>query len=61
MDSGKYFIWKVVNGKAEKCEVDISERYGSKVVIKKGVKSGDVLIARGHKSISESDKLKIIK
>lgn len=60
LENGNEYIWKVVNGRAERNKVKVGERYGNLAVITEGIDEGDVLIVEGQKLINEADPVNII-
>ena len=60
IEDGRYYLWKVVDGKAERVEVNVCERCGDKAIIAEGIEEGDILIIQGQNIIRQSDLVKTI-
>ena len=58
--AGKYYLWKIEDGKAKKIQVEVTSRNGYGAVIGNGVNPGDLIVFRGRSILSEDDKINII-
>jgi len=57
---GKYYLWKIKEGKARKIRVEIASRNGYGTIIEKGVTPGDFIVLSGSSILSDNDKVNII-
>lgn len=60
IDEGGEYLWKMVDGKAVREEVEVGERYGNMAVVAKGINEGDLVIVEGHKQLAQFDKVRDI-
>ncbi len=58
VDSGSY-VWEVVDGKAKRTQVDIQDWNVKYVLVKSGLRPGQIIIREGVNDIKEGDKIDI--
>jgi len=59
-EQGRFYLWKVIKGKAHKVEVDLSARSGYSSIVSKGLSKDDILIITGRSRLEEGDKVRIM-
>jgi len=57
---GEYYLWKVLDGKANKVKVKIGSRNGYGTAIIEGIKPGDMIVYNGRDLLLELDKVDIV-
>lgn len=61
LKNGDRYVWTVKENKALKVPVVVGERTGTGIVIKKGLKDGDLVVLHGYSKLSEGDKVNILR
>lgn len=56
---GKNYIYKIKNGYAQLTEVNVSENFGDKVIIKSGIEINDTIVTVGIKNLGTKTKVLI--
>lgn len=59
-EQGRFYLWKVADGKAHKTEVVLSARGGYSSIVNKGLNKDDVIVITGQSRLEEGDRVRII-
>ncbi|MFH1878624.1 MAG: hypothetical protein ABH883_07460 [Candidatus Omnitrophota bacterium] len=57
---GKFYVWKLDDGKAYMREVELSAREGRSSIIGAGLNNGDMIVVTGQSQLHEGDKVRVI-
>ena len=60
-DNGESFVWSVKESRAKKKSVIIGDNDGYGLIVKQGLKQGDLIVFEGYTQLFEGDKLNILK
>ena len=60
ISQGKYYLWKIEDGKSHRIQVKVGLRNGYGTVIDEGLRSGDLVVSRGQSALRENDKVNIL-
>ena len=50
---GKYFVWSIREGKSVRTPVTVGKAVGDRIIVKDGLKQGDVIVTEGYHKLSE--------
>lgn len=50
---GEHYIWTNVDGKANRAIITVGKPSGNRIIVKSGLKPGDVIITEGYQKLSE--------
>ena len=59
-EQGRFYLWKVVDGKAHKGEVKLSARSGYSSIVREGLNKDDILVVTGQSRLEEGDRARIM-
>jgi HlyD family secretion protein len=60
-DNGRFFLWKIIDGKAYRKEVELSDRSGYSSIVKTGLNKEDVFVVTGQSQLENGDRVRIMK
>jgi len=59
-EQSKFYLWKVIDGKAHREEVELSERNGYSSIVQSGLNQEDILVVTGQSQLDEGDRVRIM-
>jgi hypothetical protein len=60
IEKGKFYLWKVIDGKAHQEEVVLSARSGYSSIVRSGLNREDILVITGQAQLDEGDRVRIM-
>lgn len=59
-ENEKFFVWKIIDGKASRKQVELSARSGYSSIVLNGLEAEDILIVSGQSQLEEGDSVRVV-